>query len=302
MILKFQALLPAAVHADQLSMQIFTLRRDQGRLAAFQPVISTFLRQQSAASVWRPGLALIYLELGQWDEARAEFDRLAADDFTAMPRDGRWLYCMVYLSEICAALVDTARAAVLYRLLSPYTGRNIVLGAGIACGGSADRYLGLLCAAMGHWSEAQRHFEEALAINGRIGARVPLAYTQYDYSVMLLARGDARDRERATALLRVSLESAREIGMRALEERVAKRLESLSGAATTDNLTAREAEVLRLIAIGRSNADIALALSISLNTVATHVRNILAKTGCVNRTEAAAHAMRWGLAPHSQLP
>jgi DNA-binding NarL/FixJ family response regulator len=90
--------------------------------------------------------------------------------------------------------------------------------------------------------------------------------------------------------------------MRALEERVAKRLESLSGAATTDNLTAREAEVLRLIAIGRSNADIALALSISLNTVATHVRNILAKTGCANRTEAAAHAMRWGLAPRSQHP
>jgi hypothetical protein len=38
LILKFQALLPVAVHADQLSMQIFTLRRDQGRLAALQPV------------------------------------------------------------------------------------------------------------------------------------------------------------------------------------------------------------------------------------------------------------------------
>jgi len=64
-----------------------------------------------------------------------------------------------------------------------------------------------------------------------------------------------------------------------------------------DDLTAREAEVLGLIAIGRSNADIATALSISLNTVATHVRNILAKTGSANRTEAAAYAMRGGLAP-----
>jgi DNA-binding NarL/FixJ family response regulator len=54
---------------------------------------------------------------------------------------------------------------------------------------------------------------------------------------------------------------------------------------------------LRLIAIGRSNADIATVLSISLNTVATHVRNILAKTGCANRTEAAAYAMRRGLTP-----
>jgi DNA-binding NarL/FixJ family response regulator len=87
--------------------------------------------------------------------------------------------------------------------------------------------------------------------------------------------------------------------MRALEERAASRLGESSGASTPDDLTAREVEVLGLIAIGRSNADIATALSISLNTVATHVRNILAKTGCANRTEAAAYAMRQGLAPGS---
>ena len=300
-ILKFQSFLPVAVHADQLSMQIFTLRRDQGRLAAFQPMVSMFLRQHAAASVWRPGLALIYLENGKLDEAHAEFKKLAADDFTDIPRDGRWLYCIVYLSEICAALCDAARARVLYPLLSPYTGHNIVLGAGIVCGGSADRYLGLLCNVMARWSEARRHFEEALAMNERIGARVALAYTLYDFASMLLARGDPGDRDRAVALLRPSLDSAREIGMRALEERAAARLNELGPtprSAAVDDLTAREAEVLRLIAIGRSNADIAIALSISLNTVATHVRNILAKTGCANRTEAAAYAMRHGLAPH----
>jgi DNA-binding CsgD family transcriptional regulator/tetratricopeptide (TPR) repeat protein len=297
LIVKFQGLMPVAVHADQLAMQIFTLRREQGRLAGLQQVVAMFLRQHVAASVWRPGLALVYLEIGQREEARAEFEKLAADDFAAIPRDGRWLYCMVYLSEVCAALGAAARAAVLHRLLLPYTGRNIVLGAGIACCGSADRYLGLLCTTMGHWREAQHHFEKALEMNERIGARVQLAHTQHDYSAMLLARGEAGGPERATLLLRASLERAREIGMRALEERVTKRLESFSGETTTDNLTAREAEVLRLIAIGRSNADIALALSISLNTVATHVRSILAKTGCANRTEAAAYAMRRGLSP-----
>jgi DNA-binding CsgD family transcriptional regulator len=50
--------------------------------------------------------------------------------------------------------------------------------------------------------------------------------------------------------------------------------------------------VLRLIAAGKSNRDIADTLFISLNTVATHVRNILTKTGCTNRTEAAACALR----------
>jgi hypothetical protein len=52
LILEFQALLRGlTVHADQLSMQIFTFRREQGRLAALQPVMSMFLRQHAAASV-----------------------------------------------------------------------------------------------------------------------------------------------------------------------------------------------------------------------------------------------------------
>jgi DNA-binding CsgD family transcriptional regulator len=209
---------------------------------------------------------------------------------------------VVYLSEVCAALGDAARGAVLYRLLLPYAGRNIVLGAGIACGGSADRYLGLLCATMGRWSEAQGHFEQALAMNSRIGARVALAHTRHDYAAMLLTRSESGDRDRAISFLRASLDGAREIGMRALEERAARRLDELSGPSAPDDLTARETEVLGLVAIGRSNADIATVLGISLNTVATHVRNILAKTGCANRTEAAAYAMRQGSAPQSQRP
>ena len=48
------------------------------------------------------------------------------------------------------------------------------------------------------------------------------------------------------------------------------------------------------MAIGRGNADIAMALEISPSTVATHVRNILAKTSCANRTEAAAYAVVTG--------
>src|SRR5262249_49005315 len=102
----------AGVHEDQASMQIFTLRREQGRLAAFQPVVSMFLRQQAAASVWRPGLMLIYLEIGDREQARAEYDQLV-DDFPAMSRDGRWHYSLVYLTEVCAALADAARAPVL---------------------------------------------------------------------------------------------------------------------------------------------------------------------------------------------
>jgi len=62
-----------------------------------------------------------------------------------------------------------------------------------------------------------------------------------------------------------------------------------------DGLTPREMEVLRLIANGKSNQDIATELVISFNTVTNHVKNILGKTGCANRTEAAAYAIPRGI-------
>jgi DNA-binding NarL/FixJ family response regulator len=62
-----------------------------------------------------------------------------------------------------------------------------------------------------------------------------------------------------------------------------------------DGLTQREVEVLRLIAVGRSNRDIANALFVSPNTVASHVCSILTKTSTANRTEAAAYARRHDL-------
>ena len=55
-------------------------------------------------------------------------------------------------------------------------------------------------------------------------------------------------------------------------------------------LTDRELEVLRLVAAGRSNRDIAADLFISAKTASVHVSNILAKLGAANRTEAAALA------------
>ena len=60
-------------------------------------------------------------------------------------------------------------------------------------------------------------------------------------------------------------------------------------------LSGREVEVLRLVAQGRTNAEIADVLVISKNTVDRHVSNILAKTGCANRAEATLYAARHSL-------
>ena len=62
-------------------------------------------------------------------------------------------------------------------------------------------------------------------------------------------------------------------------------------------LTARETEILGLVAQGRSNGEIARQLFISTKTVSVHVSNILAKLGASGRTEAAAIARRDGLLP-----
>jgi DNA-binding NarL/FixJ family response regulator len=61
-------------------------------------------------------------------------------------------------------------------------------------------------------------------------------------------------------------------------------------------LSSREIEVLRLLAAGRSNQQIADDLVISLNTVRRHVSNIFDKTGAANRAQATAYAKDYGLA------
>jgi DNA-binding NarL/FixJ family response regulator len=107
--------------------------------------------------------------------------------------------------------------------------------------------------------------------------------------------------------LEAALDTARVLGMRALEERTMVLLEQARSQLSRthrypDGLTPREVEVLCLITTGKSNRDIADTLFISLNTVANHVSGILSKTGAANRTEAAAYAIRHGLASPVPLP
>lgn len=66
-------------------------------------------------------------------------------------------------------------------------------------------------------------------------------------------------------------------------------------------LTERETDVLKLLAVGRANKEIARDLMIGEKTVKTHVSNILGKLGVQSRTQAALHAVRAGLVPADQL-
>jgi NarL family two-component system response regulator LiaR len=80
-------------------------------------------------------------------------------------------------------------------------------------------------------------------------------------------------------------------------KRLVDQLASPSTDQGPDELTPRETEVLRLIAEGMSNREIAQALTISEKTVKTHVSNILSKLHLADRTQAAIYAHQHGLAP-----
>jgi tetratricopeptide (TPR) repeat protein len=210
--------------AGVFGLQMFALRREQGRLKEVEPAIRVFVQEHSAAAAWRPGLAVIYSELGRTADARAEFENLAKHDFADLPRDAVWIGTMTYLVDVCTFLGDKARADKLHQILLPLAGRNVVVGNGAACYGALSRYLGALATTLERWDDAVRHFEDALAMNARIEARPWLAHTQEQYATMLLARRQSGDRDQAAALLDAALATARELGMRALEQRIMARI------------------------------------------------------------------------------
>ncbi len=74
-------------------LQMFALRRAEGRLHEVAPVVQLLARSADDASVWRPGLAVLYVELGMVDEARDVFEQLLPDRFAAVPRDAIWPAC-----------------------------------------------------------------------------------------------------------------------------------------------------------------------------------------------------------------
>lgn len=285
--------------AGIFGVQMFTLRRHQGRLGELAPVLRQFLGKASPSGTWQPGLAVLHCELGARDEACAVFEKLAASGFAGMAHDAIRVASLAYLAEVCVWLGDTVRAATLFDLLLPYAERNLVFGAHTASFGAAARLLGMLATTLQRWDVAQQQFEYAIDFDQRSGGRPWLAHSRHAFAVMLMRRGGGGDRERALSLLEAALGEARQLGMVRLEQAVLSTQADVAAAAvplpSVAGLSPREVQVLQLVAAGKTNQEIATTLFRSPNTVANHVRNILGKTQAANRTEASAFAVRHGL-------
>jgi DNA-binding CsgD family transcriptional regulator/tetratricopeptide (TPR) repeat protein len=276
-------------------IQMFSVRREQGRLAELAPVTRILAADATREGPWRPGLVALLAGLGMEAEARRELSRLVAEGLDQF-RESLWLAALAYLTDACSALGDEAAAALIYPELEPLGGGNVMIGHLVSCYGAADRYLGMLAMTLGEWERAEEHFRRGIELNRRMGAETWLAHTAYEYARLLLLRGRG-DRERAAALAGEAAALARRIGMSGLLARIrALGSPTTAAAAVPDGLSPREVQILVLVARGLSNRQLGGALSISEHTAANHVRSILRKTGCSNRTEAASYAHRHGLA------
>jgi tetratricopeptide (TPR) repeat protein len=200
-------------------MQMFTIRREQGRLAEVAPLFKRFVQENPENAVWRPGLMLIASDLGFAQQAQKTFDAMAATGF-ALPVDSMRSVTLSYLAEVCCRLDDRINAERLYALLLPYRDLAVVAGQSTVCCGAAGRFLGMLAATIGDWPAAEAHFEAALAMNERMKAWPWLAHTRFEYSRALLARDRNGDRVRAFELRGMALAAAERLGLGGLSRRI----------------------------------------------------------------------------------
>jgi DNA-binding CsgD family transcriptional regulator len=163
---------------------------------------------------------------------------------------------------------------------------------------AAHRMLGELATDAGRFTDGLAHLEQSLALADVCAAPFERALTLLALAELHAAAG--RPMEAGASLDEIRAICA-PLGAKPTLDRadaLAARLAAMEDTppAYPAGLSAREVEVLRLVAAGRSNRAIADALFLAPGTVGIHVTHILAKTNTTNRTEAAAFARDHGLA------
>ncbi|MFE9775980.1 AAA family ATPase [Streptomyces sp. NPDC005931] len=249
-------------------------------------------------------------------DARAELDRALGSGFPPGTQRYGWPLLLAAASgEADARPLPVAapdRARVLTRILE--VAKHLTTGAPVWS--AHDKWVRAeLLRAEGLddpdlWSEVVTAFES-------LERPYDLARVRHRLAAALLAAGGEEERARATELLRLAHAVAAHLGARPLSDAVTllaqrARIPLAAGPrhsgpaepadpAEALGLTSRERDVLRLVAQGRTNRQIAEELFISPKTASVHVSNILAKLGVAGRGEAAAVAHRRGLFSSASL-
>jgi NarL family two-component system response regulator LiaR len=211
------------------------------------------------------------------------------------------------MSTVSIALVDDHRvvARSLQAYLESFPDLKVV---GIAASGEE------LMEHLQEW-RPQIVLQDLLMPGGIDGVETTRRICQQAPSVRVIALTASTDEARMMGVLRVGaagyvrkdadpeilLAAVRAVarGKTYIDPSVAKEL--VQAPAGSDDLTAREVEVLRQLALGQSNKEIAASLSVSEETVKTHVGHILAKLRVENRSQAIVQALKRGLVTLEEL-
>ena len=281
-------------------LQIYMIRRETGALEQVRPLLGA-VRQ--APDTWEPGLLALYTELGLAQDARdLLWQLLERVDGAASGQSpwAQWTAVLVFLAEAALALGDVPAARRLRPLLAPYSGQQLIAGQFVAVFGPADAYLAALDSLLGNGESAERLFTAALAQAAGFGALVHRASVLTAWAGHLGAAGgaDARAADMRAQARRLAASTGQARLLRLLDRMGTSAPGSderdTLGGADAAGLTPREIAVLRLLADGSSNREIASRLKITENTASNHVRSILLKTGAANRTQAAMMAVSRG--------
>ncbi|WP_020385804.1 helix-turn-helix transcriptional regulator [Kribbella catacumbae] len=223
----------------------------------------------------QPGLALLWLARGRGPAALAAIRRLLAE--TGDP---------VHRSRLLPAAVEILVASDCGDEAAEVAGELTKIADAFGCTGL--RAMAAYCA--GLVALAADDLDRALpaarhAAQLWTGLQAPYEVARARVLVGRAFRG-LGDQDSATAELTAALQSFTELGVITCREEVAKLLQR----STPGGLTQRELEVLRLVAAGNSNAEIARQLVLSDKTVARHLSNIFTKLDVPSRTAAVASA------------
>jgi DNA-binding NarL/FixJ family response regulator len=257
------------------------IRRRIGNVAGAD---EAFARAHELGFEPQPGLSLLRLAQGKGESALTAL-RVAVDAETGNRlRRARLLAAQV---DVALATNDLGTAA-----SSSDELQSIAVDFGTpALEAAAAMARGALRLAEGNTVEALESLRRACAIWQQIKVPYETARSRMWYGLALRSAGDEED---ARQELRAALSTFERLGA-VPEARAAGELLGPRDALPR-GLTAREAEVLRLVASGRTNREIAGQLVLSEHTVARHVQNIFAKIGVSSRSAATAFAFEHDLA------
>ncbi|HEY9495542.1 MAG TPA: response regulator transcription factor [Intrasporangium sp.] len=238
-----------------------------------------------AAAGWghepQPGLSLLWLARGRTNAAVASVRRLLDEAHDPVMRSRR-LGSAVDVFVAAGELDEAERASVELGTIAESFGCQAVTA-------NAAYAAGLVALARGEPAASLTHFRLAWKQWIDLGARYDAARARVRIGLALRALGDPMS---ATSELSVAQRTFAELGA----DPARREVERLLATGLPDGLTAREVEVLRLVATGRSNPQIATELFLSEKTVARHLSNIFTKTGVTSRTAAATYAHQHDLA------